>query len=128
MTLAYSPNAAALLTFAVAALCTALVVPVVRRLGLRWGLVDAPDARKQHTAPMVRLGGVGIVIAFSAALGLVWALGGFANLPAEKDQLIWTTLAGALCFFLIGLADYLYALPPLPRLAGQLAISMVAWN
>jgi UDP-GlcNAc:undecaprenyl-phosphate/decaprenyl-phosphate GlcNAc-1-phosphate transferase len=128
VTLAYSPNAAALLTFAVAALCTALVVPVVRRLGLRWGLVDAPDARKQHTAPMVRLGGVGIVIAFSAALGLVWALGGFANLPAEKDQLIWTTLAGALCFFLIGLADDLYALPPLPRLAGQLAISMVAWN
>ena len=72
MTLAYSPNAAALLTFAVAALCTALVVPVVRRLGLRWGLVDAPDARKQHTSPMVRLGGVGIVIAFSAALGLTW--------------------------------------------------------
>ena len=128
MTLAYSPNAAALLTFAVAALCTALVVPVVRRLGLRWGLVDTPDARKQHTSPMVRLGGVGIVFAFSAALGLIWALGGFANLPAEKDQLIWTTLAGALCFFLIGLADDLYALPPLPRLAGQLAISMVAWN
>ena len=128
MTLAYSPNAAALLTFVVAALCTALVVPVVRRLGLRWGLVDAPDSRKQHTSPMVRLGGVGIVIAFSAALGLTWALGGFANLPAAKDQLIWTTLAGALCFFLIGLADDLYALPPLPRLAGQLAISMVAWN
>ena len=84
MTLAYSPNAAALLTFAVAALCTALVVPVVRRLGLRWGLVDAPDSRKQHTSPMVRLGGVGIVIAFSAALGLTWALGGFANLPAAK--------------------------------------------
>ena len=55
MTLAYSPNAAALLTFAVAALCTALVVPVVRRLGLRLGLVDAPDSRKQHTSPMVRL-------------------------------------------------------------------------
>jgi UDP-N-acetylmuramyl pentapeptide phosphotransferase/UDP-N-acetylglucosamine-1-phosphate transferase len=128
VTLAYSPNAAALLTFAVAALCTALVVPLVRRLGLRWGLVDAPDARKQHTTPMVRLGGVGIVVAFSLALGLTWMFGGFADLAPEKDQLIWTTLAGALCFFLIGLADDLFALPPLPRLGGQLAISMVVWN
>ena len=128
MTLAYSPNAAALLTFAVAALCTALVVPLVRRLGLRWGLVDAPDPRKQHTTPMVRLGGVGIVVAFSLALGLTWLFGGFADLAPEKDQLIWTTLAGALCFFLIGLADDLFALPPLPRLGGQLAISMVVWN
>ncbi|MCP9881820.1 undecaprenyl/decaprenyl-phosphate alpha-N-acetylglucosaminyl 1-phosphate transferase [Cyanobium sp. Alchichica 3B3-8F6] len=128
MTLAYSPNAAALLTFAVAALCTALVVPLVRYLGLRWGLVDAPDPRKQHTTPMVRLGGVGIVVAFSLALGLTWVFGGFADLAAEKDQLIWTTLAGALCFFLIGLADDLFALPPLPRLGGQLAISMLVWN
>ena len=86
VTLAYSPNAAALLTFAVAALCTALVVPVVRRLGLLWGLVDAPDARKQHTAPMVRLGGVGIVIAFSAALGLVWALGGSPTCPLKRTS------------------------------------------
>jgi UDP-N-acetylmuramyl pentapeptide phosphotransferase/UDP-N-acetylglucosamine-1-phosphate transferase len=128
VTLAYSPNAAALLTFAVAALCTALVVPLVRRLGLRWGLVDAPDPRKQHTTPMVRLGGVGIVVAFSLALGLTWVFGGFADLAPDKDQLIWTTLAGALCFFLIGLADDLFALPPLPRLGGQLAIAMVVWN
>ncbi|MBU6354899.1 MAG: undecaprenyl/decaprenyl-phosphate alpha-N-acetylglucosaminyl 1-phosphate transferase, partial [Cyanobacteria bacterium REEB498] len=105
MTLAYSPNAAALLTFAVAGLVTALVVPLVRLLGLRWGLVDAPDPRKQHTAPMVRLGGIGIVAGFSLALTLTWLAGGFAELPPDKDRLIWTTLAGALCFFVIGLAD-----------------------
>ncbi len=68
MTLAYSPNAAALLTFVAAALLTALVVPAVRRLGLACGLIDAPDARKQHTTPMVRLGGIGIVLGFSLAL------------------------------------------------------------
>ena len=128
MTLATSPIAAAFLTLAVAALLTALVVPLVRQLGLRWDLVDAPDPRKQHTAPMVRLGGVGIVGGFSLALALTWLLGGFANLAPDKDQLIWTTLAGALCFFLIGLADDLFALPPLPRLAGQLAVAMAVWS
>jgi UDP-N-acetylmuramyl pentapeptide phosphotransferase/UDP-N-acetylglucosamine-1-phosphate transferase len=128
VTLAYSPNAAALLTFAVAAALTALVVPRVRRLGLRWGLTDQPDARKQHTRPMVRLGGVGIVIGFSLALTLTWLLGGFAQLEPSKDRLIWTTLAGCLCFFVIGLADDLFALPPLPRLGAQLAVSLVVWG
>ncbi|MFM7086116.1 MAG: MraY family glycosyltransferase [Cyanobium sp.] len=127
MTLAYSPNAAALFTLAVAALLTALIVPLVRALGLRWDLVDAPDPRKQHTRPMVRLGGVGIVIGFSLALGLTWLLRGFAELPVAKDQLIWTTLAGSLCFFVIGLADDLFALPPLPRLAGQLLVATSVW-
>ncbi len=128
MTLAYSPNAAALLTATVAALLTGLIVPVVRSYGLRWGLVDRPDPRKQHTAPMVRLGGVGIVAGFSVSLVCTWAFGGFAELPPDKDQLIWTSLAGALCFFVIGLADDLFALPPLPRLVGQVLVASAVWN
>jgi UDP-N-acetylmuramyl pentapeptide phosphotransferase/UDP-N-acetylglucosamine-1-phosphate transferase len=128
VTLAYSPNAAALLTATVAALLTALIVPVVRALGLRWGLVDAPDSRKQHTLPMVRLGGVGIVAGFSLSLACTWAFGGFAKLPPDKDHLIWTTLAGALCYFVIGLADDLFALPPLPRLLGQVLVAAAVWS
>lgn len=128
MTLAYSPNAAALLTFVAAAMLTALIVPVVRRLGLSWGLLDAPDGRKQHTTPMVRLGGIGIVLGFSLALAVTWHLGGFAELPPIKDQQIWTTLAGAICFFVIGLADDLFALPPLPRLVAQLVVAMAVWS
>ena len=115
MNLAQSPNAAALLTALLAAVLTAVIVPLVRRAGLHWGVVDAPDARKHHQRPIVRLGGVGIVAGFSLALALTWAWGGFAGLAPDKDQLIWTTLAGSLCFFVIGLADDLYALPPLPR-------------
>ena len=128
MTLASSPIAAAVLTSAVATLGTALIVPFIRRIGLRWGLVDQPDARKQHTRPMVRLGGVGIVAGFSLGLMVTWVCGGFAELPPDKDQLIWTTLAGALCYFVIGLADDLYALPPLPRLMGQVVVAMAVWS
>jgi UDP-GlcNAc:undecaprenyl-phosphate GlcNAc-1-phosphate transferase len=128
VTISSRPDLAAVLAFAAAALLTGLIVPVVRRIGLRWGLIDEPDARKQHTTPMVRLGGVGIVAGFALALLLIWWLGGFAGLAPEKDQLIWTTLAGSLCFFVIGLADDLFALPPLPRLAGQLLVAMVVWS
>jgi UDP-N-acetylmuramyl pentapeptide phosphotransferase/UDP-N-acetylglucosamine-1-phosphate transferase len=123
-----SPLKVAVVTFGIAALLTALIVPLVRGLGLRYGLIDPPDPRKQHDVPMVRLGGVGMVAGFSLALAITWALGGFGNLEPAKDQLIWTTLAGALCYFVIGLADDLFALPPLPRLAGQVAVAMAVWS
>ena len=122
------PDLAAVLAFSFAALFTALIVPLVRRFGLRLGLMDQPDARKQHIRPMVRLGGMGIVAGFVLALVLIWVLGGFVQLPPQRDELIWTTLAGSLCFFVIGLADDLFALPPLPRLAGQLVVAMAVWS
>jgi UDP-N-acetylmuramyl pentapeptide phosphotransferase/UDP-N-acetylglucosamine-1-phosphate transferase len=55
-------------------------------------------------------------------------MGGFGMLAPARDQLIWTTLAGSLCFFVIGLADDLFALSPWPRLAGQIAVSVVVWS
>jgi UDP-N-acetylmuramyl pentapeptide phosphotransferase/UDP-N-acetylglucosamine-1-phosphate transferase len=122
------PDLAALLAFAIAAGATALIVPSVRRIGLRWGLTDEPDPRKQHTAPMVRLGGAGIVGGFVLALLLIWVMGGFVELPPQRDGQIWTTIAGALCFYVIGLADDLFALPPLPRLLGQLLVAGAVWD
>ena len=77
---------------------------------------------------MVRLGGIAMVLGFCFALGLTWGFGGFGMLTSERDQLIWTTLAGSLCFFVIGLADDLFSLSPWPRLAGQVAVAVVVWS
>ena len=111
-----SPVGVALATFFLAAIFTAFLVPRIRDLSLRLGLIDTPDRRKEHKSPMVRLGGIAMVVGFCFALTITWLIGGFGFLPPLKDQLIWTTLAGGLCFFVIGLADDLFALPPLPRL------------
>jgi UDP-GlcNAc:undecaprenyl-phosphate/decaprenyl-phosphate GlcNAc-1-phosphate transferase len=126
--LASSPLAVAVASFALAAGITTVIVPRVRALGLRYGFTDQPDPRKQHSTPMVRLGGVGMVLGFSFALAVTWVLGGFGLLAPDRDQLIWTTLAGSLCFFIIGLADDLFALSPWPRLAGQVAVAVVVWS
>ena len=128
MILASYPLAVAVTTLVIAAGITTVVVPLVRSMGLRLGLMDQPDPRKQHSTPMVRLGGIGMVLGFCAALAVTWAIGGFGLLAPDRDQLIWTTLAGSLCFFVIGLADDLFALSPWPRLAGQIAVSMVVWS
>ena len=128
MTLAGNPLAVASASFGMAAVITTVVVPAVRTLGLRFDFTDQPDLRKQHSAPMVRLGGIAMVLGFCLALALTWSMHGFGLLTPEKDQMIWTTLAGSLCFFLIGLADDLFALSPWPRLGAQIAVACVVWS
>ena len=56
MNLVASPIAVASVSFLLAAATTTVLVPQVRRLGLRFGWTDQPDERKQHITPMVRLG------------------------------------------------------------------------
>ena len=128
MNLLASPIAVASVSFLLAAAITTVLVPQVRRLGLRFGWTDQPDERKQHVTPMVRLGGVAMVLGFVLALAAIWSMGGFGLLAPARDQLIWGTLAGSLCFFLIGLADDLFALSPWPRLAGQVAVACAGWS
>ena len=99
MNLLASPIAVASVSFLLAAVTTMVLVPQVRRLGLRFGWTDQPDERKQHITPMVRLGGIAMVLGFALALATVWSMGGFGLLAPAKDQLIWSTLAGSLCFF-----------------------------
>ena len=128
MNFASTPLAFASATFAMAAVTTALVVPCVRSLGLNLGLTDLPNPRKQHLNPVVRIGGIAMVLGFCISLAITWGAGGFSLLAPEKDQLIWSTLAGALCFFVIGLTDDLFALSPWPRLVGQIAVSFALWT
>ena len=39
-----------------------VLMPQLRLMGLGLGWTDQPDPRKQHLTPMVRLGGIGIVL------------------------------------------------------------------
>ena len=128
MNLAASPLAVATLSFVTAAVATTFLAPMVRRFGLRLGLTDKPDPRKQHDRPMVRLGGIAMVVGFLLALSVIWVLGGFDLLAPERDQLIWSTLAGSLCFFCIGFADDLFELSPWSRLIGQFAVASTIWS
>ncbi len=128
MILANSPVAVATASGLIAAISTTLIVPRVKQVCLRLGLTDQPDSRKQHSSPMVRLGGITMVIGFCFALAVIWALGGFGLLAPAKDQLIWTTLAGGLCFYLIGLLDDLFNLSPWPRLTLQILVGFLVWS
>ncbi len=76
---------------------------------------------------MVRLGGITLLLGFCFALAVIWFLGGFDLIAPAKDQLIWATLAGGFCFYLIGLLDDLFNLSPWPRLTLQILVGFLVW-
>jgi UDP-GlcNAc:undecaprenyl-phosphate GlcNAc-1-phosphate transferase len=118
--------------FAVAAVVTLIVTPLVRSFAIRRGLVDTPGGRKVHTRPIPRLGGVAIFAGVMAALA-TQAIG-------EKYFVHWggTIVAGgtsrvkilaviaALCLiFLVGLIDDLKTISPGWKFSGQLVAAAI---
>jgi len=117
-----------LIAFLVAAVVVLWTTPDVKNIGIKSGNVDKPGGRKVHDRPMVRLGGVSIFAGTLISLLIVWWLGGFGNLPPDKEWQIWGVALGGLGFFLIGLADDLLNLSPLGRLLLQVIVATGAWK
>jgi UDP-GlcNAc:undecaprenyl-phosphate GlcNAc-1-phosphate transferase len=101
-----------LLIFLTALTFSILGTPVARRLALHTGVVDAPNARKIHGAPVPLLGGAAIYAAFVLAL----IVGGDRFYIRELVGI----LLGATLVSLFGLADDRWGLHAYLKLGGQL--------
>lgn len=106
-----------LLIFFAALIFSILGTPLARRLALHAGVVDAPNARKIHAAPVPLLGGAAIYAAFVIALV---ALGDRAYIR----ELIGIVL-GATLVSLFGLADDRWGMHAYVKLGGQLLAGVV---
>ena len=100
-------------------LLTVLALPYVRRAGLRYGAIDNPSSRKQHTTPIVRLGGVAMIIGLFFAWFLFGIIGKENNLDPLNNHFVLVIILGSLTFFLIGLADDFFKISPFFRLGLQ---------
>jgi UDP-GlcNAc:undecaprenyl-phosphate GlcNAc-1-phosphate transferase len=89
-----------------------VLVPLVRALARRTGMVCAPRADRWHTRPTALLGGVGIFAAFAV---------GIATTPQLLSSPTWSTVAAATLLFAVGLVDDVVQLRPLVKLGFQLA-------
>lgn len=115
---------------------SAVLVPLVRNLAPRLGLIDAPTlARKIHTTPIPRAGGIAIFIAFWGCLAAdLWLAHAFlpgmeglprqvrdlaANIPTRLRQL-GGIATGATIIFVLGLLDDRFNLPARRRLVVQM--------
>ncbi len=106
-----------LLIFASALVMAIGGTPLVRRVALRLGVIDRPNARKIHVDPIPLLGGVAIYGAFIAALLLFGS-------RYRLNELV-SILVGASLMSFLGVWDDRQGLSPLLKLAGQFVAASI---
>ncbi|MDQ3249672.1 MAG: undecaprenyl/decaprenyl-phosphate alpha-N-acetylglucosaminyl 1-phosphate transferase, partial [Chloroflexota bacterium] len=106
------PAMAPFLLMAASALILAVGgTPVMRMVALRFGVIDAPNARKIHTNPVPLLGGAAIYIAFLLALVFL----------GDRDYVgeVVGIFVGASLMSLMGVVDDKWGLGSYIKLFGQ---------
>ena len=111
-----------ILAFAV----TVAAVPLVRRIAIRFDIVDQPGPRRVNKEPIPRMGGVamfaGLIVAFAVEFALD-ALGVWEG-PLVRNGVVNSQVVGlivALCFIVaVGVLDDAFSLRPIVKFAGQI--------
>lgn len=112
-------------TFFTAFAVSYLVSRLVRSLARRAGVVDRPDGfRKMQRRPIPLLGGVGVYVAFFAALVVACLLSGKGGGPTYLfDADFWTLLAGATAVLSVGAVDDVRGLSASRKFLALLVVS-----
>ena len=104
-----------MLSFILALSLSTLALPMLIKHAAAWGLLDAPDGRKQHVGLVPRVGGLAIAIGtlLSAA---IWSFG---------DSAYVGFLFGSLVIVLFGLLDDRSGLDYRLKFAGQIIAALI---
>lgn len=112
----------------IAALVTYVATPVMRHIAIRVGAVTAVRARDVHVVPTARLGGVAVFLGLAAGLGVASTVP-FLSGVFENSHGAWAVLGGAAIVCAVGVADDIWDLDWMAKLAGQiLAALLMAWG
>ena len=98
---------------------TLLATPIVRRIAVRYDVIDHPDEkRKVHRVPVAYLGGIAVFLGLLVAIVLSYVLGdalstGYKGVPLA-------VVIGMVAITFTGLADDIWGWDPRLKIAGQL--------
>lgn len=107
---------------------TYLLTPLIRHLAIRIGAVGEVRSRDVHTVPTPRMGGLAMMLGFIIAMLFASRIPFIQGLFRENHQ-AWVVMIGAALICLLGMADDLWDLDWMLKMAGQLLISVfVAWG
>ena len=106
---------------------TYTIIPYLISFGKKYSLIDKPSERKEHKVPLVRIGGLSLLIGFFVPLIInnIFNLKEVSNF--ENSQLILITLFFSLIYFMIGFIDDLINLSPWTRLSLQFTAAILLW-
>jgi UDP-GlcNAc:undecaprenyl-phosphate GlcNAc-1-phosphate transferase len=111
------------MTMLVALIASLVLTPWLRRLALAVRVLDRPNHRKVHRAPIPKLGGVAVFLAWLVAVGF----GGTLAVIREMGFLVKAApvVMAATCGVALGLWDDVRDLPGRWKLFGQLLIGLL---
>jgi len=113
---------------AIAALVAYVATPAMRHLAFRVGAITAVRARDVHTTPIPRLGGIAIFLGLAVA-GIVASAIGFLEPVFAAGREPWAVLGAAAVVCALGMADDIWDLDWMAKLAGQFLAGLVlAWG
>jgi len=92
-----------------------LLTPLVRSVAMRFNVLDSPEGRKIHERATPLLGGLAIIISFSASL--------MANMLLERGMVV--LLCGGIIVALVSLLDDLREVPARLKLLIQVLVVLV---
>jgi UDP-GlcNAc:undecaprenyl-phosphate GlcNAc-1-phosphate transferase len=106
-----------------------VITPVIRRILLRWGILDFPDGnRKIHTRTVARAGGLALAIAYPASLALLLLIpSDAAKFVRNHFSFAGALLPAAAIVFVTGLLDDIVNLRPSQKLIGQVGGALLAY-
>jgi len=107
-----------LAAFSIAFLIALILMPITIHLLKRFKVMDIPDQRKIHTAPIPRMGGIAIYAAFAVTVILV-----------APENIKWhgIVLGGGIAL-LIGCADDIWGIPAPIKLFALFALTILIWR
>lgn len=120
-----------LVILAVAFAVTVFLVPAVRAVSIKFGIVDEPGPRRVNKVPIPRMGGLAMYGGFLAAFAVectcermgVWH-GGFFTPEGVNTQIIGIVV-GVTFIVALGVLDDIYSLHPLTKFAGQIVAACI---
>ena len=113
--------------FFLALLSAFFLTPLIGKVARRFGIVDQPSARKVHTSPIPRIGGVALFSAFFFSLVLFSFNKYMLSDLIEQEHRVPFFIIGAVLIFGLGLWDDLRRLPSPAKFAGQIAVATLLY-
>lgn len=115
----------------VAVLATVLLVPLAKRIAVKFDAIDYPAARRVNMVPVPRMGGVaifgGLVIALAVLMAGDYFLGWTNPFVSQSDLSVnYLGMAlGVVVMFGVGVIDDIVDLKPKPKLLGQIIAACI---